>query len=234
MPLPVPDIDPAPEIPRVLPVRLVAATPSLGCTFTIGALLTGLAAVAWIFGRETTRQPNGWLIYVFCGGFGFFGLLVLWSFCRQFLASFVPPAIVEISGQPLVPGRGARIALLQRGPARLRSLRANLVCLEQHITLRRNRKPGSPSRQIEEKLVHTQNLVDAADIRVLGGDTWREVRDFTIPADAPHSLDSETHVILWRIELWGRAGALGSFMHPFPVEVGPEPPAGEATTPHPA
>lgn len=217
-----PGADPAPEIPRVLPIRLASAAPSLGCTFFIGAFLTGIALVAWLLGRNMTQEKNGWLLYVFCGGFGFFGLLILWSFVRQIAIARVPATIVEISAQPFRIGQTARIALIQRGPVRLRSLRANLVCLEQHITWHQRTgddSSGSGYRKVDEKLILTQNLVDAREVRALAGDTWQGQREFEIPADARPSLETDAHVILWRIELWGKAGFLGSFMHPFDVEV---------------
>lgn len=216
------DADPAPEVPQLLPIRLSRSTPLLGCSFLIGALLTGLATLAWIFGHKMTEEKNGWLIYVFCGGFGFFGLLVLWAWFRQVLMLHVPVPIVEISHQPFRVGGTAKIALIQRGPAKLKSLRANLICLEQHITWRERSgddNSGGSYRDVREKLIYTQNLVSMPFVMAPKGEGWHTQQEFTIPADAKPSEETDTHAILWRIELWGKGTFLGSYMHPFPVEV---------------
>ena len=217
------DADPSPEIPRLLDIRLTRTTPSLGCSFAIGVILTGLATLAWIFREHASSGKNGWLIYVFCGGFGFFGVLVLWAWFRQMLMLRVPVPIVEISHQPFRVGGKAKIALIQQGPAKLKSLRANLVCLEQHITWRERSggdgDGGGSYRDVREKLIYTQNLVSMPFVMASKEGGWHTQQEFTIPADAKPSEETDTHAILWRIELWGKGVFLGSCMHPFPIEV---------------
>jgi len=227
LPVPKPLPDPAPDYPRLLPIRLARSTPSLTFTFIIGAILTGVAALAWFAGHNYRHQENGWLLPVFCGVFAFFGLLVLWSWFSQLLMSRTPITLVEISSQPFYAGETFRIALIQRGPAKIKSLRANLVCLEQHITWkeRSDSDGGTESyRHVKEKMIHTQNLVDASFILAPTGSDWHTIQEFTVPADARPSLDTNTHCILWKIELWGKGPLLGNFMHPFEVQVsGPKP-----------
>ena len=112
---------------------------------------------------------------------------------------------------------------MQPGPAELFSLRASLICLEQHITLI-PRKGGSSGvtrtdREVKEKMIHTQNLVDEDGLRVFAGEIWRRTVEFTVPADGLASKETEKHVILWRIEVWGKGRFFASFMHPYNVQV---------------
>jgi hypothetical protein len=176
-----------------------------------------MATLAWFAGASPGK--NSWVAYVVSVGFGFFGLLVLWSLIRQLAAAGLRETIVEVSTQPLQPGHSARICVIQPGPARLKSLRANLVCLEQRTQAVYNSQTKRHESRRTEKIRSTENLLEASHLRIAAGDTWHEVRDFSLPADAPIAGTEGDVRTLWKIEVWGAGYLLASFMHPFPVDV---------------
>ena len=218
-----PAADPAPHVPQVLKFRLTRATPfsaELGCTFLIFLVLAAVAALGIAAGRSDPGSENNWVAYVVGGGFGFFALLVLWSWIRQMATRGIKETIVELSVRPLHIGQSATIALVQQGPATLSSLRANLICVE--TTVRRIASGKSDTRrQIIEDYTVQHNIFDASHLRVAHGDVWHESREFTVPTEGKPTQgeDTEEYYVRWRIEVWGRAGLIGSFMHPFPVKV---------------
>jgi hypothetical protein len=156
---------------------------------------------------------------VVSGGFGLFGILVLWSFIRQVAAIGLAETIVEVSTEPLQPGEMFRICVIQPGPAKLKSLRANLVCLEERRHTVRNSQTKRTEARVEEKQISTENLVEATHLHVAAGDVWHEIREFTLPADTPVAGTKEGVSISWKVEVWGAGYGLASFMHPFPVDV---------------
>lgn len=203
-----------------LPVRLKRETPfksQLGCTGVIALVMCGVAVFAWFAGRQPGE--NSWVAYVVSAGFGLFGVLVVWSFIRQVAAIGLAETIVEISTEPLQPGEAFRVCVIQTGPAKLNSLRANLVCMEERTHNVRNSQTKRSEPRVQEKLLSTENLIEAKHLHVAAGDAWHEVREFTLPADAPVTGTKEGVSISWKIEVWGTGYGLASVMHPFPVDV---------------
>src|SRR6187431_1521187 len=108
-----------PPLPSYLPVRLKRETPftsQLGCTAMLAVLLLGVAVFCYFAGQGSGKGEK-WVPYAVGGGFGFFGLLLLFSFIRQLDAVGLKETIVEISTEPLQPGQTAKICMIQPGPA---------------------------------------------------------------------------------------------------------------------
>lgn len=206
--------------PSFLPIRLKRETPfksQLGCTFAITLVLVGMAAFAWLAGKSPA--DNSWVAYVVSAGFGFFGLLILWSLIRQMAAVRIRESIVELSAEPLQPGQSAKACLIQPGPAKLKSLRANLVCIETRLTTGWNSQTKRTEARRQEKMLSTENLIEATHLNVAAGDAWHEIREFSLPSDAPIAATTGEITISWKVEVWGTGYFLASFMHPFPVDV---------------
>jgi hypothetical protein len=217
---------PASHVPQVLKCRLTRETPfasQLGCTFLIALILGAVAALGIAAGISSKDEKgNTWVPYAVGGGFGFFGLLVLWSGIRQLATRGIKETIVEVSSSALHLGQSATVALLQEGPATITSLRANILCVE--TTSRMVTTPGSktgPRREQRERYLVQENIFDASHLRVAHGDVWQETREFTVPAEGKPTQGEETddYYVRWCIEVWGKAGLIGSFMHPFPMKV---------------
>lgn len=221
-----PAADPASHVPQVLKCRLTRETPftsQLGCTFLIALILGAVAALGIAAGISSEDEKgNTWAPYAVGGGFGFFGLLVLWSGIRQLATCGIKETIVEVSADALPLGQSAKVVILQQGPATISSLRANILCVE--TTSRMVTVPGNktgPRREQAERYLVQENIFDASHLRVAHGDVWQETREFTVPSEGKPTQGEETddYYVRWRIEVWGKAGFIGSFMHPFPVKV---------------
>lgn len=206
-----------PPLPSYLPVRLKRESPfklQLGCTAALAVVLLGMGAFGYFAGKSPPEKDS-WVAYVVGGAFGCFGLLLVWSFIRQLAAVGIRETMVELSTEPLQPGQGARICVIQPGPAKLKSLRANLLCFEERRYTTRN----SDENRTAQKLVSTENLLEARHLNVPAGDVWHDIHEFSLPADARISSTQNGVTISWKIEVWGTGYGLASFMHPFPVDV---------------
>ena len=209
-----------PDIPPHLPVRLKRETDlksQLGCTAALSVLLLTVATFACWAGMSPGK--NQWAACAVGGAFGLFGLLCLVSYLRQLLASGIPETIVELSVEPLKPGHKAQICLLQRGPAKLKSLSAQLLCLQRTTVPIPNAPAGRPSTRLEQRTLHQETLINAAHLRVAPEDQWIETLEFTLPSDAPPTSLQGNVEVLWKIEVWGIGHRLATFMHPFVVKV---------------
>ena len=215
-----------PETPSILPVRLTRETPfhsQMGCTLFLAVLLLVFAAFAFVAGKDPGK--NQWVPWVVGAMFALFGLLLLAAFVRQWAARNVGETVVEVSTEPLDPGKASTFCFIQPGPAKLKSLRASLVCIEVTRVPLPHAQAGRSDHRREERILSTVNLISAERLHILPGQTWHERRDYLLPADAPVSSTVGKVTILWRIEVWGKGYGLASFMHPFPVDVfhGPRP-----------
>jgi hypothetical protein len=205
--------------PLLLAHRLTCSSPSLGCNLAFGMLLTGLASLAFVLLRRHPEEEDAWIIYGMAGIFAIFGLLILWSWFRQMIIPRGSRPLVEVSMEPWVIGQGVKMALVQPGPARLKSLRSNLICLQQDIQYKDGRGSSGRRRHVAEKIVSTETLIEAWHLRVTHGDQWHEIREITLPRDSPPSKVSASQVIRWRIEVWGKGRGLGSFMDVYDITV---------------
>jgi hypothetical protein len=211
---------PPPETPPHLPVRLKRETDlksQLGCTAALSVLLLTVATFACWAG--TSPGKNQWAAWAVGGAFGFFGLLCLLSYVRQRLASGIPETIVELSVEPLKPGHKAKLCLIQRGPAKLKSLSAQLLCLQRTTVPIPNAPAGRPSTRLEQRTLHQETLINAIHLRVVPGDHWMEILEFSLPSNAPVTSIQGNVEVLWKIEVWGTGHGLATFMHPFVVQV---------------
>lgn len=213
----------ASHVPQVLQYRLARETPfssQLGCTFLIALILGAVAALGIVAGSsEDEKANNNWVAYFVGAVFGMAALMVLWSGIRQLATCGIKETIVEVSAGVLHLGRPATVALLQQGPATISSLRANILCVE--TTTRMVTRGKSRHREQTERYLVQENIFDASYLRVAHGDVWHETREFTVPAEGKPTQgeDIDDYFVRWRIEVWGKAGLIGSFMHPFPVQV---------------
>lgn len=207
-----------------LPVRLVREMPfrsQLGCTASLALILCAVATIALIAGREPGK--DSWVATVVGGVFALFGMLLLGSLIRQWAASGIPEIIVECSAQPLLPGGMFHVSFIQQGPANLKSLRAKLVCIEETRVPLPNAGAGRSSHRTDVRTLATHDLIEAVHLRVAARDVWVGERDFVVPADARATGTDGKVTVRWRIEVWGLGQGFASFMHPFPIEVGPGP-----------
>lgn len=199
-----------PEVPQQLPVRLERAGSRgcyLGCTFLLAAILLGVSIPILTIARRAGE--DSFVVWVVGGGFGLVGVLLLLTGIHQTFALRSKETIFEIDASELARGAEHRICLIQRGPIRLESLRANLVGT-------RNTGVGK-SRKTD--YLGTFNLFDSGEAEI-GPDaprTW--ISRVTIPPDIPPTLDSPLETVTWKFEVWGKVRGRADFMHPFEVTI---------------
>lgn len=208
------------QTPLILPVRLTRETPfrfQLGCTLFLAVLL--LAVAAFAFAAAYHPGKNQWVAWVVGAMFALFGLLLLSAFVRQRAALNISETLVELSSEWLEPGKPWTFCMIQPGPAKLRSLRANLVCIEVTRVPLPHAQAGRSDHRRDERILSTKNLMIAEHLDVMPGQTWHDRREFILPYDAPISSTVDKVTIFWRIEVWGKGHGLATFMHPFIVDV---------------
>lgn len=211
---------PPAEKPLQLPVRLKRETDlksQLGCTLALSILLLCVAIFASWAGMSPGK--NQWAAWAVGGAFGLFGLLCLVSYLRQRLAYGIPETVVELSVEPLKLGHKAQICLLQRGPAKLKSLTAQILCLQRTTIPIPNASAGRPSTRLEQRTLHQETLIKATHLRITAGDQWIQTLEFSLPSNAPVTSIQGNVEVLWKIEVWGTGHGLATFMHPFLVKV---------------
>jgi hypothetical protein len=204
-----------------LPFRLERETPwglQIGCALSIGVfLLLFGGTIAYL---DWTRGDHGVPLFV-GGGFAFVGLLVAGSGYHQVRARRrTPETILEIDARPLTRGKTVRLLVIQPGPAKLQSLRVNIVCMSTTSEWRTRGKERYLDRDV--RLVHQQTVLDVKDVTVAKGEELAHEARVVIPSDQPStggSGEPGDPARVWRFEVWGRVRWGADVMHPFVVEV---------------
>jgi len=186
-------------------------------------ILLAFATFAFVAGKDPGK--NQWAAWVIGAVFALFGLLLLSAFVRQRAALNIGETLVELSSEWLEPGKPWAFCLIRSGPAKLRSLRANLVCIEVTRVPLPHAQAGRIDHRRDERILSTEELMSAEQLRIMPGQIWHDHRDYSLPSDSPVSSTVDKVTIFWRIEVWGKGYGLASFMHPFVVDVfhGPRP-----------
>lgn len=202
-----------------LPLRLFRSMPwgfERGGRLLLALFLIGFSGALLIpiinhWGEKDIVMPAA---VVSC--FGLVGLLLLYASLHQALAKRSPETMVEVEHFPFQAGEKMRACIIQPGPVKLSSLRANLVCLESGRTGQgRRRRRRSPSHH----LLYQHNVLDLQDVVVRSGETFEQMVTLEIPAEARKSGREQGVEITWRIEVWGKVKNWPGFMHPFTIWV---------------
>jgi len=212
-----------PNDPQLLPVRLEKNRPGIIKPFFFAVVVSAAGATLIFLGTQLTGVKGAWLMAAFGVLALVLGAVMLWSCFYQVLMHRIPLPVLELSTETITLGKPVRITIIQPGPVALRGLRAEIVCLERHITWK-TRVPDEHGHRaayakVDEKRVHTEKLVDASDVRVLDGEVWQQTCVFTLSPTAQPTKKSNRLDIVWQIEVSGRSGPLTKFMHEFVVEV---------------
>ncbi len=213
---------PSESRPSRFPVRLKRETEwnaQIRISLLAGLLLAGLAAAAGVAVWKTeARGSDLWAACAFSGVFGLTGLLLIVVSIHQYLAKRIPETIVELDQALICTGKPGRLCICQRGPVRLKSLRANLVCLERYPLQGTNQTSGS-DEDCGIRQIHTQNLLDISDLMIQRGEAWEGSVEFTLLKPERELTQEANTTMTWKIEVWGRVDWWPDFMHPFVVGV---------------
>jgi hypothetical protein len=188
------------------------------CAWLVAALLwNGLVSVfvAIVVASFLKGDPD-WLLALFTLPFALLGIGLIAFFLRQVVvATGVGPTLVEISDQPLCPGKCYRVFLSQTGRLRLERLELLLVC-DEEATFRH----GTDTRT-ETRRVHQQVLLEDDEVAVAGGVPFQTECELAVPTEAMHSFKSAHNEVTWKILVKGSPTRWPDFERSFPVLVYP-------------
>lgn len=228
-----PQNQPARELPNVPQgndlsdspgIRLAYRLPSHGspmASVAAAALLALLWCGTWVVLAAVAvsgfwwRTPRPMLTFLLLP-LGAIGVWTARYFLRQLRESAgVGATIVEISGNPLAPGKPYRLYVAQYGKLKLRRLRVQLVCEEEAIF-----RQGTDVRVDRHVVCETTIFADKS-VLVDPGTPWEQEFDMIVPHSAMHSFQSPHNAVSWKILVAGESRPWPSFCRSFPVVVHP-------------
>ncbi len=203
-----------------LPIRLPLMPTELGNFFGwfLGSLLwngASLTVLTWAWTGVWAGQQD-WLFFAFAcllvvvgaawlGAMGYF-------VARQWR---VGPTIVEISGQPLIPGGRYQVYVAQFGHVKVNRLSISLVCEERVVF------PEGTETRTESREVAKIRLFRREAFEVRSGLPFEAFFDLDLPVGVMHSFRSPHNQIVWMILVEKVLVGLTPIKRYFPVVVYP-------------
>lgn len=170
---------------------------------------------AWAIGEHLAGRPD-WMLTGFTIPFALAGVGLIVFFLRQLvLATWIGPTLVEISDQPLRPGRRYEVFLSQAGRLRMNSLEVLFVC-EEEATYRHGTNTRTETVRVFQQPVFRQE-----DFQLVHGVPFEVRFPLEVPAEAMHSFQSENNEVNWKLIVVGDVAGWPSFQRSFPVIVYP-------------
>jgi hypothetical protein len=225
-----PDEAQYPNIPRqehltdspgtVLKFRLPSVT-SPAWMLIVGLVLSlvsngALAIFAATALNDYWRGEPNWLLTLFLVPLTIAGVASIVFFLRQLLIiTWVGPTVIEVSEQPLQPGREYQLFLSQTGQLRMNALRLVLACDEVATY-----QQGTNTRT-EIQRVHEQELFRREDFSIQHGIPFETQLGFRVPAEAMHSFKSNHNRVEWKLVVQGDVIRWPNYERCFPIVVHP-------------
>jgi hypothetical protein len=180
-------------------------------------LWNGIAAVfAVIAIRRHLRGEPDWMLTAFVIPVLVVGVGLVIYFIRQFvLVTGIGPTLLEISDQPLHPGRRYQLFLSQIGRLKLKSLDLFLVCDEE------TRYQHGTNTRTETRRVYEQPVFRHAQSELRPGLPFEADCDLEVPAGAMHSFKADHNEVKWKLVVKGSAEGWPDYERSFPVVVCP-------------
>jgi len=141
--------------------------------------------------------------------------IIVYAFRYLLLASAVGPTLVEVSEQPLYPGKRCEAFVSQTGRMRVNSLDVLLVC-DEDATFHQGTNTRRESLRVVEQAVYHRVEFDLRH-----GVPFEARFPVEIPAGTMHSFKSDHNEIRWKILVKGEIAGRPSFVRSFPVIVCP-------------
>ena len=176
----------------------------------IVALFVCVAISGFLEGR-----PD-WMLTIFVLPFLAVGMaMIVYSFRYLLMATAVGPTLVEISDQPLSPGRACEVFVSQTGRLKMNRLEVVLAC-DEEATFHQ----GTNTRR-ECLRVYEQPVYCGEDYDVRHGVPFEARFPVEIPVGTMHSFKSTHNEISWKIIVKGDVAGWPNFARSFPVIVYP-------------
>jgi len=190
---------------------------TLGLWLTACLLWNGIVSLfAVVAVNSLWAGAPDWVLIVFLIPFLAIGIGLIVVFVRQLvLATAIGPTLLEISEQPLYPGRTCDLFLSQTGRLRIHWLEVLLAC-DEEATYRH----GTNTRT-ENHRVYQQSVFRRERLEVQQGMAFTARFAAEVPPGAMHSFKSGHNEINWKFVVRGRVAGWPDFQRAFPVIVRP-------------
>ena len=203
-----------------LAFRLPAASSSTwALTVTLVACLVWNGIVAAFAVGAIRSHLDGepdWLLTLFILPFILIGVGFIVLLIRQLLVTAgIGPTLVEVSDQPLYPGRRYRLFFTQMGRLKLNALEVLLVC-DEEATFRHGTNTRTETRRVCEAEVLSQRSFE-----VRQGAPFEADCELEIPAGAMHSFKSDHNEVNWKVLVRGEVAGWPNYERSFPLIVYP-------------
>jgi len=190
---------------------------TLGLWLTACLLWNGLVSLfAVVAVNSLWAGDPDWVLIVFLIPFLAIGIGLIVVFVRQLvLATAIGPTLLEISEQPLYPGRTCDLFLSQTGRLRIHWLEILLAC-DEEATYRH----GTNTRT-ENHRVYQQSVFRRERLEVQQGMPFTARFAAEVPPGAMHSFKSGHNDVNWKFVVRGGVAGWPDFQRAFPVIVRP-------------
>lgn len=204
-----------------LPVRLESPQTSGGRL--AGTWFFGLLLACITYGCVVLGQNHPEMFYAVIAAavvIGLLAALLVWSAIQQTLAFLLIPATtVEVEFESVAPGTTMRFCVKQPGPIFLKSIRANLICIQRRERKLHTQKVGRSHSRDPKRILSQHNILDTDGGWLFPGQTRQWIALLNIPQDAQDSGKADSQVTQWRIEVWGRTHMFVGFMRQYTLKV---------------
>jgi hypothetical protein len=166
--------------------------------------------------RRHLSGEHDWGLDLFILPFTAAGGYLIYFFVRELLiATGIGPTLVEISDNPLWPGKTYELHLTQGGNLTVNSLDVSLKC-EERATYRQ----GTDTRS-DRRLVCRQSIFRRENFEISAGEPLSVRCDLHVPAAAMHSFKADHNEVQWTLVVEVNAAGWPHFQRAFPVIVYP-------------
>lgn len=197
----------------------ISSTPNWIMGSIVVASLIWNGIVAWLMViaiRGHLRGDHDWPLTLFALSFAVAGgVLIVYAVRHAMVTTGIGPTFLEISEQPLRPGREYRLFVSQTGRLRLRRFDVALVC-EEEATFRHGTDTRKESCRVSEYPVFERD-----DFEIVRGMPFEVHCDLQLPENVMHSFKSAHNEINWRFVVRGTVSGWPDFERSFPVLVYP-------------
>ena len=216
----VPSRSNSPQKGTQLPFRIVASRQSFWGLLTAGVLcLMFVVIVAVLLVTAYIKMKMGrtdWVAGLLAIPTSFAAAWSFYRFLRQFFkTTSIGPSVIELERYPIIPGISNRVFLSQSGRMRLKLLDVHLVCVEEATF-----NQGT-NTLTEKNRIYSTRLFRKRGIKLSSKSPFQTTFEFTVPAGAMHSFNSNCNRITWQIEMHGQTKGFPQVVRSFEIVVIP-------------
>jgi hypothetical protein len=177
--------------------------------------------------RGINPQPPGWKGWLFLTRFMVIGVgglaLLMMSLLQAISDARAGATIVEVSMNPLEPGKRCKVVFWSPRQFTLTALVVRLVC-EEEVRYGTGEDAKRKSKRVRELDVYRGD-----GLHPVVGPPFETTFEFEVPADLMHSFEVENYRIRWHLKVIGEPDGRPTFDRQFAIVVNPARSSGAAS-----